>query len=272
VRTALKIEYQGTRFCGSQYQLGVRTVQDELEKGLGTFLRSPTGRVKVIFSGRTDTGVHARGQVVHFDWDEPVDLWRLCWALNGILPEDVSVQAAQLVPEEFHSRFAAIRRTYAYRILNRPQRSALLKQTHHFLPLQLNLPVMAELAGQLLGTHDFSGFKSSNSDTGTTLCRVERAELLNLGEGKLEFWISANHFVYNMVRIIVGTLIEIGLGKLPTSSLGEALHDRQRRKAGPTAPPWGLCLERVEYPDSYQLFEDASFQESTRDNQEIPRE
>lgn len=255
MRVALKIEYSGKRFCGSQFQLGVRTVQDELEKAIGTFLRLPGRRAKVVFSGRTDTGVHARGQVVHFDYPEELDLWRFCWGVNGILGQDVSITAAQVVPDDFHSRFSAIKRSYCYRLLNRPQRSALLKDTHVFVPLELNIAEMQQVAGLLVGTHDFSGFKSTNSDTSTTVCAVERAELLNLGEGKLEFWISANHFVYNMVRIIVGTLIEIGLGKRPTTDLGEALHDRQRRKAGPTAPPWGLCFESVEYPESYRLFE-----------------
>lgn len=268
-RIALKIEYAGKRFCGSQYQVGVRTVQDELEKALATFLRRES--VRVVFSGRTDAGVHARGQVVHFESaTDELDLWRLCWGLNGILPADLSVTAAQLVPDDFHARFSALRRTYCYRILNRAQRSALLADTHVFVPFELNLSDISELAQQLAGTHDFLGFKSSNSDTLTTLCDVQRAELLNLGEGRLEFWITANHFVYNMVRIIVGTLIEIGLGKRPKTDLGAALHERQRQKAGPTAPPWGLCLESVDYPENYQLFKTARFQgrESAR-NQEI---
>jgi tRNA pseudouridine38-40 synthase len=269
----MKIQYLGAHFSGSQFQVGVRTVQDDLEEAVGTLLRLPDRRAKVSFSGRTDTGVHARGQVAHFDCpEENPDLWRLCWGLNGILKRDVSVTDAQVVPEDFHSRFSAIKRTYAYRILNKPQRSALIHDTHVFVPSTLDLPLLQGLVGEFVGTHDFSGFKSSNSDTTTTVCRVERAEILNLGEGELEFWISANHFVYNMVRIIVGTLIEIGLGKRPKTDLGEALHDRQRRKAGPTAPPWGLCLESVEYPESYHLFESASFKRAPLDNQEIHRE
>jgi tRNA pseudouridine38-40 synthase len=272
VRIALKIEYSGKRFCGSQFQLGVRTVQDEVEKAIGTFLRLPGGRGKVIFSGRTDTGVNARGQVIHFEHENELDLWRFCWGLNGILDSDVSVTDAQVVPDDFHSRFSAIKRTYAYRILNRPQRSALLQDTHLFMPSELNAERMAALAGELIGSHDFSGFRSSNGDTTSPVCNVEHAEILNLGEGKLEFWISANHFVYNMVRIIVGTLIEIGLGKRPTTDLGEALHERQRSKAGPTAPPSGLCLESVEYPAHYRLFQSASFKSALLDNQEIHRE
>lgn len=259
-RIALKIEYRGERFHGSQYQVGVRTVQEELERAVGVFLRLPERKAKIIFSGRTDTGVHSRGQVVHFDVDVEPDLWRLCWGVNGILSEDLSVTQAQVVPENFHARFSAIKRTYAYRILNQPQRSALLKNSVWFVPLALDMKAMQEATSALVGTHDFAAFKSSNSDTSTTVCRVEGAKILNLGEGRLEFWISANHFVYNMVRIIVGTLIEIGLGKRPSSDLGLALSDRQRDKAGPTAPPWGLCLEAVDYPEELQLFKSASFQ------------
>ena len=253
-RIALKVEYDGGKFCGSQYQAGVGTVQDELEKALTTYRRCGERR-RVIFSGRTDSGVHASGQVVHFDTEEfDGDLWRLCWALNGILKDDLAVTAAQTVPETFHARFSATQRQYAYRILNRPQRSALLHKTHTFVPFPLDVAAMADCARTLIGSHDFAAFKSTNSDTTTTVCAVKSAEILNLGEGKLEFCISANHFVYNMVRIIVGTLIEIGLGKRPSTDLLEALTGRQRANAGPTAPPWGLCLEKVEYPEKFKLF------------------
>ncbi len=262
-RIALKVQYSGGKFCGCQYQLGVRTVQEELEKALGTFLRSGGRRVKAVFSGRTDSGVHAAGQVVHFDSDgQDLDLWRLCWGLNGILPEDMSIAAAQVVPPGFHARFSALRRSYVYRILNRPQRSALLRHTHSFIPMPLATESMAKAALELVGQHDFAAFKSTNADTTTTICRVEKAELLNLGEGELEFRIAANHFVYNMVRIVVGTLVEIGLGKRPSTDLVDALTGRQRHLAGPTAPPWGLCLESVEYPEELELFTSDSFQES----------
>lgn len=256
----MKLEYRGDRFHGSQFQVGVRTVQDELERAIGVFLRLPDRKAKVIFSGRTDTGVHARGQVVHFDCDSDPDLWRLCWGINGILSQDLSITGAQIMPDDFNARFSAIKRTYAYRFLNQAQRSALLKDTYWFVPFELDVESMQTAAAMLVGTHDFAAFKSTNSDKMTTVCRVERAEILNLGEGRLEFWISANHFVYNMVRIIVGTLIEIGLGKRPINDLGLALSERQRRNAGPTAPPWGLCLESVEYPEELELFRSASFQ------------
>ncbi|HEY9868014.1 MAG TPA: tRNA pseudouridine(38-40) synthase TruA [Candidatus Obscuribacterales bacterium] len=252
MRIALLIEYDGRDFCGCQYQVGVRTVQADLESALAALARQP---VTVIFSGRTDTGVHARGQVAHFDWPhDSIDLWRLCWSLNGILKPDVSVKDAQLVPDSFHARYSAVSRQYVYRILNRPQRSALLRHTHYFVPHRLALEAMSAAAGHLLGQHDFSAFKSSNSDRVSSVCRVSRAELLNLGEGELEFWVASDHFVYNMVRITVGTLIQIGLGKIRPEAVKEALAGKSRSLAGPTAPPWGLCLDSVTYPDAYDLF------------------
>ena len=278
-RVAMLVEYVGQNFHGSQFQVGVRTVQADLEAALSTFLHK---RTPVVFSGRTDSGVHAVGQVVHFDQtihedghtdklevelevelehkhehkhQDKLDLWRLTWALNGILKSDVSVRAAQVVPSTFHARYDATRREYVYRLLNRPQRSAQLKDNHYFIPRQLDLISMQEAATALLGTHDFTGFRSTNADKSSTICRVERAEILNKGEGQLEFWIAADHFVYNMVRIIAGTLIEVGLGKRAPESLAVALSAKDRNLAGTTAPSWGLTLQSVTYPDKYNLFQ-----------------
>jgi len=255
-RFALLIEYLGGKFHGSQYQTGLRTVQSELEKAVSTLLKQP---VRLTFSGRTDSGVHAQGQVVHFDADvDEIDLWRFTWGLNGILDRDQSVVAAQSVPDNFHARKSAISRRYIYRILNRPQRSALIADTSYFVSFQLNHEEMNQAAKLLIGKHDFASFKSTNADTGTTICVVTAAELLNLGEGRLEFCIEANHFVYNMVRIIVGTLIEIGLGTRTSSSLERALEECERGLAGPTAPAWGLTLVSVSYPERFKLFENSS--------------
>ncbi|MGH9638220.1 MAG: tRNA pseudouridine synthase A, partial [Candidatus Angelobacter sp.] len=199
---------------------------------------------------------------VHFDLPDQdetqFDLWRLCWGVNGILEADASIAAAQIVPAEFHARFQAVSREYVYRILNRPQRSALLRDTHFFIPYLLNVPAMSEAAKCLAGSHDFAAFRSTNSDRSNTNCSVSRAELLKIAEGQLEFWITADHFVYNMVRIIVGTLIEIGLGKRTPESLHQALLAGDRNLAGATAPPWGLTLNAVQYPEAYKLFETSS--------------
>lgn len=251
-RIALLVEYCGKQFSGSQYQPGVRTVQGDLEKAIATLARKP---LSVTFSGRTDAGVHALGQVAHVDWlNEEVDLYRFCSGLNGILKEDVSVSKVQIVPQSFHARFSAIQRQYVYRICNRPHRSALFRDTHYFVPQMLDVEKMACALVSVIGDHDFAAFKSSNSDTLTTRCQLYQAELLKLSEGVLEIRIAANHFVYNMVRIIVGTLVEIGLGKKGPEIFSEALTKKNRDLLGPTAPPWGLTLELIKYPDLYQLF------------------
>lgn len=164
--------------------------------------------------------------------------------------------SAQLVPDSFHSRYKATRRTYVYKILNRSQPSPFYLNSHYQVGTKLDLEAMNEALPGLLGNHDFSAFRSSSKDDSSSICRVERAELLNLGEAELEFWISANHFVYNMVRIIVGTLIDIGLGKRSRSAIADALVGQRRALTGPTAPAWGLCLHAVEYPAEYGLFQE----------------
>ncbi len=288
------MEYAGEKFSGSQMQANARTVQEDFEKALNVLFRTGSTRsIKATLCGRTDAGVNARGQVAHFDLDDEfllrcfsvlaadgkqlahsgranmvisldelekpiVDsevLRRMCWALNGILEKDISIVEAQVVPDKFNARFTAVKRTYLYRILNREQRTAIGHKEQHFIPFQLDVDAMKVAAEALLGKHDFSAFKSSNADLRTTICRVERAELLKKGESELEFWISANHFVYNMVRIIVGTLIDVGLGKRAPSVIADALAAKDRQFAGPTAPPWGLCLYSVDYPAEYKLFE-----------------
>ncbi|MBX9685144.1 MAG: tRNA pseudouridine(38-40) synthase TruA [Candidatus Obscuribacterales bacterium] len=287
-RVALKVEYLGEKFCGSQMQrAGIRTVQSELESALNTFFRCDSRLIKATFSGRTDTGVHALGQIVHFDLPESVlrriritegnsgmvskteaaeigdlnevlsDLFleKMCWAINGIVGKDLAIADAQLVPQDFHARFSATRRSYVYRILNRPQRSAVRQANQCFVSAKLDHDAMKRSLECLLGRHDFEAFKSSNADKVSTICLVDRAELLNKGEAELEFWISANHFVYNMVRIIVGTLLEVGLGKRAPTAFSEALAGKDRHLAGPTAPPWGLCLYSVDYPAEFSLFQ-----------------
>jgi len=256
MRLALLVEYFGKAFSGSQYQRMTRTVQSELENALSILLRQP---IKAVFSSRTDSGVHALGQVVHVDiGNVDFDLWRFVWGLNGILPDEISVKAAKVVPSKFHARLSAIERLYVYRILNRPQRSALLRDSHYFYPYPLDYERMSLAAQILLGSHDFASFRSRNSDRGTSRCIVSEAQLLHLGEGQLEFRIAANHFVYNMVRIIVGTLIEVGSGQKSLENVKEALKQANRNLAGPTAPAWGLVLVSVRYPKSLCLFEDSA--------------
>ncbi len=213
----------------------------------------------MIFSGRTDSGVHAKGQVAHFDLEDfDGDFYRFLWALNGILPDDLSAYEGAVVPDNFHARYDATERIYVYRILNRQQRSPILAANHYLVRLPLDVDSMRSAAGCLLGTHDFTSFRSANADETSPLCSVQRVQMLKLDEGQLEFWIGANHFVYNMVRIIVGTLVEIGLGKRAPESLSEALSGRDRNLSGTTAPAHGLTMQMVKYPESLRLFENSA--------------
>lgn len=230
-------------------------MQAELETALKTLARQ---ELRLHLSGRTDAGVHASGQVGHVDWPHEVqdsDLWRMAWALNGILKSDIAVVDIQIVDDTFHARYKAISREYVYRILNRPQRSVLLKDTHYLVPYPLDVKAMKDGALRLLGQHDFSSFRSTGTDKSSPICTITRSELLQFGDGRLEFWIAADHFVYNMVRIIAGTLTEIGLSKRTPDSVEDALAKRDRDLSGPTAPPWGLTLYSVSYPEHYNLFE-----------------
>jgi tRNA pseudouridine38-40 synthase len=297
MRLAFLLEYNGKDFCGSQSQKNLRTVQSVLEEALTIFLGSSAKMnkpLRVMFSGRTDSGVHAAGQVAHFELPktvEPkdlgsrrllsqksesddwgcVDMEAFAWSLNGILPADVCIKQACLVPSEFHSRFNAIERHYVYSILNRAQRSPMNADTHYFIRTPLDENAMKEAIVCLPGKHDFSAFKSGNADKISPICEVKYAKLLNLGEGELEFSIAANHFVYNMIRIIVGTLVKIGLKKRPVDSLKLALVGAQRNLAGPTAPALGLSLVSVKYAEPYaNIFKFANFNDRVdKRNEEI---
>jgi len=234
-------------------------VQQAIEHGVSVLARKP---LRVILSGRTDAGVHAAGQVAHVDWPcDPEnkavlpDLKDITWRLNGIIGSDLAVVDMAFVPPTFHARYSAKQREYVYRILNRPQRSPLLKDNHLHLRQDLDLEAMLDAVSRLRGRHDFSAFRSTNSDKSSPICTVSRCELLNLREGVLEFWIAADHFVYNMVRIIVGTLIEVGLAKRDAQSVSSALLKGDRNLAGPTAPAWGLTLSEVSYPEEFRLWE-----------------
>jgi tRNA pseudouridine38-40 synthase len=253
-RIALLVEYSGKKFHGSQLQEGVATVQQELERAIAVLAKQPC---RIALSGRTDAGVHASGQVAHVDVPDDffVDLKDLSWRLNGIMRADLAVVNLKVVPSDFHARYSAVKREYVYRILNRPQRSAILKDTHLHVRQPLDLKAMSDAASRLLGQHDFSAFRSLNRENANPECLVSHSQLLNLREGVLEYKIAANHFVYNMVRIIVGTLIEVGLAKRDASSVSEALQTGDRKLTGPTAPPWGLTLSEVSYPDEYRMSE-----------------
>jgi tRNA pseudouridine38-40 synthase len=240
----LTLEYDGNRYHGWQRQKNALTIQEVIE----TALAHITGEaVRLIGSGRTDAGVHALGQVANFTTGSAVPERAFVHGLNALLPTDIAVLAAEAVPIDFHARYGALAKTYEYRLLNRPIRSPLHHTRAWWLAGRLDAGAMQRAARALPGEHDFLTFRASGSRPGHAGRRVREAAWQRHPGGWLYFTITANGFLRGMVRSLVGTMVEIGKGKYPPEYLGEALEKRDRRLAGPTAPPQGLFLVRVEY-------------------------
>ena len=239
------LEYDGTLYHGWQFQKGLATVQGCVEQTLERILGTPT---RVYGSGRTDAGVHARGQVAHFvaDWSHsPGDLHRAC---NALLPPDVSVRSVAPVADDFHARHSASAKTYSYRILNRPYRSALLRSISWHVPGKLDDSLMNQAASVLVGSHDFASFGSPTDGTSSTVRRILAAQWVRDSAAQtLVFTIRGTGFLRYMVRCLVGTMVPVGRGKITPTDFGGILESRDRARAGPSAPPQGLCLESVEY-------------------------
>ncbi|MGD9580065.1 MAG: tRNA pseudouridine(38-40) synthase TruA [Vampirovibrionia bacterium] len=247
---AMLFEYDGRGFYGSQIQPGLRTVQDELEKALLTALRK---QIRVVPSGRTDTGVSALGQVAHFVTDEILDTTKAIHSLNGLLPGDIAVRAIEQVDDNFEARKLATKRWYRFTIYNHPQRSALNPRALHVkYPLDENL--MHKALEYINGTHEFDSFKSANSNNPASKCTIYKTQCFREGN-HIYIDIVANRFLYNMIRIIVGTLLKIGQKQESVLYLDKILKAQDRTKAGKTVKPDGLTLMAVEYPEEYNLFD-----------------
>jgi len=241
VNLKLILEYDGSNFYGWQSQPNIRTVQGEVERALKILLRED---IRVYVAGRTDTGVHALAQVINFHTQTDKKIEKLPRSLNGILPHDVVVKTVEVVPDEFHARFDAKSRQYFYVISRYPV--AIGRRYAYYVKFPLDLDSMQAGAAHLLGEHNFRAFCYSRTEDPHYLCRVENIEWQDTGE-KIIMRIRANRFLRNMVRIIVGTLLEVGQGKIAPDEVSNILQSQQRETSGTTAPPHGLFLEKVHY-------------------------
>ena len=239
----LLLEYDGTGYHGWQRQSDAATIQQTLEEALRRLIGE---QVALIGSGRTDAGVHARGQVANFRTASAIPLQAFHKGLNSLLPKDIAVLSATEAPPEFHARKSARSKTYEYRILNRETRSPLHRHYAWWIAAPLDLAALAGAAAVLPGEHDFTAFRASGSENKNPVRRVLVATWRDFPGGWLTFTITATGFLRGMVRSLVGTMAEVGRGKAPTT-LADLLKSRARHLAGPTAPPQGLYLVEVFY-------------------------
>jgi len=247
----LTIEYDGTNYHGWQSQKNAVSVQDEIQKAI----RELTGEdCLLIGAGRTDMGVHALGQVANFKTQSKVPADKFSYALNSLLPDDIVIKKSEEVSPDFHAQYSARGKKYMYLIYNSTRPSALLRDRAYFVPQKLDIAAMKKAAACFIGTHDFSAFRAVGSSAKTSVRTITNASLdvcndfsLVARNNLLKFEIEGNGFLYNMVRIIVGTLVEIGIGKLPCDSVPGIIKSCDRKKAGRTAPPHGLYLVEVYY-------------------------
>lgn len=248
-RYILILEYKGTNFSGSQKQeVELRTVQGELEKALRTLTKINT---KTIFSGRTDKGVHARGQVVHFDSEIDFTNPKIHYSLNGLLPKDISVARIEKVQKSFHAQKSATARYYRYKLTCRNTRSV-FDEDCLFLRDKPNIDYVNKALECLLGEHDFSSFKKSRTGNPAKICNMYYAKCFRDGDN-ICIDLIANRFLYGMVRTIVGTILYLERKSLSPETLGKILNSKDRTKAGPTASPDGLTLMKVIYDKNINM-------------------
>lgn len=237
----LILEYDGTAFSGWQFQPNRRTVQGVLEEKLAELLGE---RVSAIGSGRTDAGVHALGQVVNLKTDKKVPLSAFRQGVNRLLPRDVAVLDAEEVPPGFHARYDAQKRLYRYQIVT--VRSPVRERFAWFVRHDLDFGVLESLCPKVVGGHDFTSFSSAQAEVENFTVNVGKAKWGEKGD-TLTFAIEADRFLHNMVRILVGTMVDMARGKMDPKSFADILKARDRRRAGRTAPPQGLFLVKVTY-------------------------
>lgn len=255
-RWALTVQYRGKCYSGSQIQfengeqIAEPTIQGELEKALGTLIKSGNTEnknrpIRAIFSGRTDKGVNSLGQVVHFDTDETIVASKFLYQINEILPEDISVTDLKVVADDFHAQKSAKKRYYRFEFINRKIKNAFDGDLMR-VKFGVDIERMQNSLNYLLGEHDFSSFKSSGTLNPSKICTIYEAKVSKVGD-KVIIDIVGNRFLYNMVRTIVGTLLEIEGHNLTPEHMKDVLEAKDRTKAGATVSPYGLTLMKVMY-------------------------
>jgi tRNA pseudouridine38-40 synthase len=242
----LSIEYDGTDYCGWQAQPNGRSIQEVVEQALGKILGA---QIRINGSGRTDSGVHALGQVANFIYDGgDIDLWRLQRGLNGITPADIAIRRVEAAPDSFDARRDARVRVYQYRIWNDPWPSAILRRYSWHVHEPLDVSAIEQAIRHLEGERDFASFQAAGCDAAHSVRRIYRSRVYRQG-GLLLYDVEANAFLRHMVRNIVGTLVEVGRGERAPASFAELLAAKDRTLAGATAPPEGLFLMEVRYEE-----------------------
>ena len=239
----LLIEYDGTNYAGWQWQKNAITIQETLSKAIEQVIQE---KVAIYGAGRTDAGVHAVGQVANFHTHSNIPSERLLLAINFYLPRDITIKDAADVPESFHAQYCAVSKVYQYTLFNDWVRTSLNRDFCYVCGFQLDMDKMTNAAQYLIGTHDFTSFTTRALQEKNRIRTVKRMEIKK--EGKyIYFTVEADGFLYNMVRSIVGTLIEVGRGKIAVENVKDILDAKNRNLAGPTAPAKGLCLMEVKY-------------------------
>ncbi len=242
-RILLSIEYDGTNYCGWQKQPNVKTIQGEIEKAIKQAIGED---VEIFGSGRTDAGVHALNQKAHFDMTLPVPISKLADILNNVLPDDIVIKSSEEVDTDFHARFSVHKKCYRYKIYNSNVKNAFLATRVGVVKNKLDIDKMKEAAALLIGEHDFHGFCSANTSVENFVRTIYDIKVAQEGDF-IKVDVCGNGFLYNMVRIIVGTLVDYSLGKLSLQDIKQALIQGDRSKAGQTMSPHGLYLKDVIY-------------------------
>jgi tRNA pseudouridine38-40 synthase len=239
----LVIEYDGKGFNGWQKQPNKLNIQGEIERAIGEI----TGEeIDLIASGRTDAGVHSLGQTANFKTNSKIPIEKFAIAINSKLKKSIVIQSAEEVEERFHSRYSVKSKKYRYTINNSQYGSAIYRDMEYHFPIKLDVEKMQEAAKYFEGEHDFKAFKASGTSSKSSVRKIYKAEVIKDGD-RIHIELTGNGFLYNMVRIISGTLLDVGIGKIKPEEIPEIINEKNRSKAGKTLPAQGLCLVEVTY-------------------------